>query len=45
MTAERPDDQNLRTLLIDSASTYLDDVGERLPTRTGLKGAPGQGRT
>jgi hypothetical protein len=45
MAAARPDDQNLRTLLIDSASTYLDDVGERLPTRTGLKDVPGQGRT
>lgn len=31
--ATRPDDEHLRTLLVDSASTYLDDIGERLPIR------------
>jgi hypothetical protein len=35
--ADHPDDANLRTLLVDSASTSLDDVGERLPVRAELK--------
>ena len=35
--AEHPDDQGLRTLLVDLASTHLDDIGERLPVRKDLK--------
>ena len=35
--AERPDDANLRTLLIDLASTHLDDLGDRIPIRGDLK--------
>jgi hypothetical protein len=35
--AENPSDQNLRTLLIDVASTTLDDISERIPTRQKLK--------
>jgi len=30
---EHPDDQNLRTLLVDIASTHPDELGERLPLR------------
>ena len=35
--ADNPADQDLRTLLIDVASTTLDDIGERIPTRQNLK--------
>ena len=35
--AENPADQHLRTLLVDVASTSLDDVGERIPIRQNLK--------
>lgn len=35
--AENPDDQHLRTLLIDVASTSLSDIGDRIPTRHELK--------
>ena len=35
--ADNPADQNLRTLLIDVASTTLDDIGERIPARQNLK--------
>jgi hypothetical protein len=35
--ADNPDNENLRTLLVDFASTHLDDVGERLPIRPSLK--------
>jgi hypothetical protein len=35
--AEHPDDMNLRTLLIDLASTHLDDLGDRIPVRGDLK--------
>jgi hypothetical protein len=35
--AEHPDDQDLRTLLVDLASTHLDDVGERISVRKDLK--------
>jgi hypothetical protein len=31
--ADNPEDENLRTLLVDFASTHLDDIGERLPVR------------
>lgn len=34
---EHPYDQDLRTLLVDLASTHLDDLGERLPVRQDLK--------
>jgi hypothetical protein len=34
---ESPDDENLRTLLIDVASTHVDELGHRLPTRPRLK--------
>jgi hypothetical protein len=35
--AEHPDDVNRRTLLIDMASTHLDELGERVPVRDDLK--------
>jgi hypothetical protein len=35
--ADNPANQDLRTLLIDVASTTLDDIGERIPTRQNLK--------
>src|SRR5260370_31962214 len=34
--AEHPEDQNLRTLLVDMASTHLDELGMRLPVRPQL---------
>jgi hypothetical protein len=33
---EKPDDEGLRTLLADVASTHLPDLGERLPIRRQL---------
>ena len=33
---EKPDDEGLRTLLADVASTHLSDLGERLPIRRHL---------
>jgi hypothetical protein len=35
--ADSPENENLRTLLIDFASTHPDDFGERLPVRACLK--------
>jgi hypothetical protein len=35
--ADQPDNQHLRTLLVDIASTHLDDLGERLPVRKELE--------
>ncbi|HLY66603.1 MAG TPA: hypothetical protein VKU60_13800 [Chloroflexota bacterium] len=35
--SDHPDDVNRRTLLIDMASTHLDDLGERIPIRDDLK--------
>jgi tRNA(His) 5'-end guanylyltransferase len=35
--AENPQDQDLRTLMVDFASTCPTEVGERLPVRAGLK--------
>lgn len=35
--AANPSNQDLRTLLVDIASTSLDDIGERLPIRDELK--------
>jgi hypothetical protein len=35
--AENPANQDLRTLLVDVASTSLADVGERLPIRRNLE--------
>jgi len=37
---EHPKDQNLRTLLVDVASTHLDDLGMRLPVRPQLMEPP-----
>ena len=34
---EHPEDEDLRTLLMDVASTHLDELGDRLPTRPRLK--------
>ena len=34
---DQPDNQHLRTLLVDIASTHLDDLGERLPVRKELE--------
>ena len=34
---EQPDNQHLRTLLADIASTHLDDLGQRLPVRRELR--------
>jgi len=35
--ADHPDNMDLRTLLVDIASTHLDELGERLPVRKDLK--------
>jgi hypothetical protein len=35
--AANPSNQDLRTLLVDVASTSLDDIGERIPIRQELK--------
>jgi tRNA(His) 5'-end guanylyltransferase len=43
--AENPQDHNLRTLLVDAASTCPAEVGERLPVRTRLEEPRGVKRT
>jgi hypothetical protein len=35
--AENPSNAELRTLLVDIASTHIDELGERLPVRKDLK--------
>ncbi len=38
--ADQPENEHLRTLLIDSASTYADDLGEPIPVRPELVPLP-----